>query len=121
MSERARIQAHSGDQKHMKNKLFERITITSFILSLFAGGTILCFLFPEYLTTPEVRSNYPIDLIRNILYISCCLGLLGTFVGLLFTDYKKLSFTSLLVWIFVITMGGHNVPLSEDYQSFQGL
>ena len=41
-------------------------------LSLFA---VLCFRFPELLTTPELREVYPMDLVRGALFTALSLGL----------------------------------------------
>ena len=40
----------------------------SVFFSLLSFGAVLCFLFPEYLTTAEFRVNYPIDIFRWLIF-----------------------------------------------------
>ena len=46
----------------------------SLFLSLVGLGAVLCFHFPELLTTAEFRAHYPVELLRVVLLI--CLVLL---------------------------------------------
>ncbi|MAB77805.1 MAG: hypothetical protein CMJ89_00505 [Planctomycetes bacterium] len=39
----------------------------SVFLGLVSLGGVLCFLFPEFLTTPEFRSQYPVEVFRQVL------------------------------------------------------
>ncbi|MGB1236924.1 MAG: sterol desaturase family protein [Pseudomonadales bacterium] len=110
----------------MLNKLFREQhfrfgegSISGYIASMLA---VLCFLgvlsfhFPQYLTTPELRANYNVEFLRQLLFvclvISASLGLLN-FVR---NTNKRLG---LFAWVFVllsIALGGHTVEVGE-YQS----
>ena len=39
----------------------------SIFLAVVSFGAVLCFLFPEHLTTPEFREAYPLDALRGVL------------------------------------------------------
>jgi len=99
----------------MKGKGF---SIICFILSIMALLTILCFIFPEYLTTPAIRSKYPIPLIRNILYWVILISLGGAFTSLILFPTKKISILTLVVLVVALALGGAQVPLKKEYDSF---
>lgn len=49
------------------------------VLSVVLGGlsllAVLCFQFPELLTTPDLRSAYPVPLLRMVLFAALLLSL----------------------------------------------
>ena len=85
-------------------------------------GTV-AFHYPEYLTTPELRVNYDVSLLREVLFyslvISGALGLLNFVRNI----NKRLG---AIAWVFIIVaimMGGHNVEVADfpDNTSYIGL
>lgn len=87
-------------------------------LSLLGLLTILCFVFPEFLSTPAIRDNYPIPLIRDILSYGLMLASAVTVYSLLFLQHKPISFISLAVLLCCATLGGSQVHQKPSYDTF---
>jgi lathosterol oxidase len=64
-------------------------------LSIFFGVAsfiaVLCFLFPSYLTTPDLRNAYPLPLLRIILMILLIASFLLALVSFLLSRRKNCS------------------------------
>ena len=103
---------------NLAQKTVRRLPLFSLILSLICLLTLCCFLFPEYLTTPQLRSKYPIPLFRELIYWSIVLSSLAAFLGLLFSPMKRISALSLAMIGLILVLGGSQVPLKDEYQSF---
>ena len=87
------------------------------VLSVFLGLSsliaVLCFHFPEYLTTPELRAGYPIDLLRDVLRA----GMIGSiFFGSLtifLWKSKRLGFVGIALTSAAQWLGGANVYIDD--------
>ena len=75
------------------------------------GG--LAFHFPEYLTTPDLRQVYDVEMIRSLMFFSLILaGGLATF-NLIRGNNKRLGF---LAWVFIVisvALGAHTVAVDD--------
>jgi len=90
------------------------------ILSVFLGAAsliaVLCFHFPEFLTTPELRQSYPLEILRDLLRVGMVLavgfGTLTFFLG----GARRLGAAGIgLVWI-AQGIGGANVYVDDFAQ-----
>jgi sterol desaturase/sphingolipid hydroxylase (fatty acid hydroxylase superfamily) len=74
---------------------------------------VLCFHFPEYLTTPELRQAYPVDLLRDLLRAGMVLaigfGALAIFLG----GSKRLGAAGIALTLLAQWLGGANVYVDE--------
>lgn len=80
---------------------------------------ILCFLgvlafhFPEYLTTPQLRKSYSVELMRQLLYgamvISGGLALLNIVLG----RARWLALAAFVLVALTALLGGHKVPVTD--------
>ena len=81
-------------------------------LSLLA---VLCFMFPDILTTPSLRAGYDVPLLRTLLaagmVFSASFGLL-TFI---LDRQKRLGALGLLLTLVAAYLGGSNVPVGARY------
>ena len=66
----------------------------SIFLSLISFGAVICFLFPEYLTTEEFRTKYPIEVIRWMLFSTLVASFLFAFLSLLLSKKAKHAFAA---------------------------
>ena len=58
--------------------------VLGIVFSALAGGGVLCLLFPSWLTTPDARPLYPLDVVRFLIYAFLVAGFgLGTLSVLL--------------------------------------
>jgi sterol desaturase/sphingolipid hydroxylase (fatty acid hydroxylase superfamily) len=87
------------------------------IMACFLGALsllgVLSFHFPEYMTTPEIRAVYDVEIIRKVLFGALVLA--GS-LGLLNVVRAKNRKLGLIAWGFVITsiaLGGHRVEVGD--------
>ncbi len=71
----------------------------SIFFSLLSLGAVICFLFPEYLTTAEFRVNYPIDIFRWMIFGGLVFSFLFAFLSLLLSKRAKLAFIGMSSYV----------------------
>jgi len=83
------------------------------------GLAILCFLgvlafhFPEYLTTPELRKSYNVDVMRLLLFWSLVLsGALALF-NVIRSRARWLALGAFTLIGLSLALGGHKVPVND--------
>ena len=86
------------------------IALTLGILS-FLG--VLAFLFPQYLTTPELRRSYNVEVMRQILLGALVVGGGLSLVNILFNRSRWLSAAAFLLVTSAALLGGHKVPVHD--------
>ena len=97
--------------------------VLSAALGLIGLGAVLCFHFPELLTTPEARALYPVPWVRALLH----LVLVGAFVlgvtSLVLRRNKMLGTVGVVCTLAAALLGGSRVPLEAELQQgpFLGL
>ena len=88
------------------------LSIAFGVLSVFG---VLCFLFPDYLTTPSLRTGYDVAWLRVLLcaglVFSASFGLL-TFI---LNRQKKLGALGIALTILAMFLGGPDVPIGQRY------
>jgi sterol desaturase/sphingolipid hydroxylase (fatty acid hydroxylase superfamily) len=82
---------------------------------------ILCFLgvlafhFPEYLTTPQLRKSYDVDLMRQLLYWAMVVaGALALF-NILFRRTRWLAAAAFVLLGLAMWLGGHKVEVDPNF------
>ncbi len=97
--------------------------VLSAVLGLMGLGAVLCFHFPELLTTPEARALYPIAWVRALLH----LVLVGAFVlgviSLSLRRNKALGTVGVVCTLAAALLGGSRVPVEGELRQgpFLGL
>jgi sterol desaturase/sphingolipid hydroxylase (fatty acid hydroxylase superfamily) len=87
------------------------------VLALTLG--ILCFLgvvafhFPEYLTTPQLRKQYSVDLLRQILFFSLIIAGGLSIANILFRRRRNLNIAALCLVLAAVALGGSEVPVGD--------
>ena len=80
---------------------------------------ILCFLgviafhFPEYLTTPELRKSYNVDIIRKIMLGALVLAGSLSLLNIIRGRVRWLSAAAFALIAMTLAMGGHKVPVND--------
>ena len=90
---------------------------------------ILCFLgvlafhFPQYLTTPELRKSYDVDMIRTVMFVAMVLAGGMSLVNVLFNRARWLSGFAFLLVLLTAILGGSKVPVNDfaDHTPYIGL
>ncbi len=85
----------------------------SIFFSLLSLGAVICFLFPEYLTTAEFRVNYPIDIFRWMIFGGLVFSFLFAFLSLLLSKRAKFAFIGMSVSVIAIVLGGSNIEVES--------
>ena len=82
---------------------------------------ILCFLgvlafhFPQYLTTPELRRSYDVNLMRQLLFWSLVLAGALSLVNLLFRRVPWLAGVAFALVLLSALLGGHQVEVDPNF------
>jgi len=72
-------------------------------LSLLA---VLCFRFPEWLTTPDLRAVYPVPLLRGVLFGAILIGLAASAISFALSRSRLLPMLGLTFCAVAIGLGG---------------
>jgi sterol desaturase/sphingolipid hydroxylase (fatty acid hydroxylase superfamily) len=80
---------------------------------------ILCFLgvlafhFPEYLTTPQLRKSYNVEVIRIVMLVALVIAGGLSLVNILFNRSRWLSAFAFTLVAATALLGGHKVPVTD--------
>ena len=89
----------------------------SIFFSLISFGAVICFLFPEYFTTEEFRSYYPIGMLRWILFACLFFSFMFALLSILLSKRTKHAFIGMSVSVLAILLGGTGIEVKEFEQS----
>lgn len=65
---------------------------------------VLCFHFPEYLTTPELRAAYPVDLLRHLLRVGMSLAIVFGALAIFLSRSMRLGFAGIATTLLAQSM-----------------
>ena len=83
------------------------------------GLAILCFLgvlafhFPQYLTTPQLRQAYSVELLRGVMFAALVIAGAISLFNILRDRSRWLAFASFLLIAATLALGGHAVPVND--------
>ncbi len=87
--------------------------VVSVFLGVSALVAVLCFHFPEYLTTPELRKGYPLELLRSVLLGGMLLSVVFGSLSVFLSKSKVLGFSGIALTLLAQWLGGANVYIDE--------
>ena len=90
--------------------------VISVFLASLSVLSVLCFHFPEYLTTPELRKGYNVDLLRLILAMSMAVAAACGAFAILRGEAKRLGALGVGLTLAAVWMGGANVEVGDFEQ-----
>jgi sterol desaturase/sphingolipid hydroxylase (fatty acid hydroxylase superfamily) len=97
--------------------------VIAFSLGILCVLGVLAFLYPQYLTTPELRKNYNPGLMRHLLF--ACMLIAGgiALTNLMLGRFRVLNFAALVLIITAQALGGAAVPVGNfpDHTPYVGL
>lgn len=110
------------------NELFGDAESTGFgtgwwsgILSAFFGflsfGGVLCLLFPQILTSPELRSHYPMHVMRLLIQYLIVGALAFGIISSILRKKRTLAFTGILLATAAAALGGSSVRINENLRN----
>jgi len=74
---------------------------------------VLSFHFPQYLTTPELRANYNVDFLRQLMFVSLVIAASLGLLNFVRNKNKRLGAFSWFFVILSIALGGHRVEVLD--------
>lgn len=83
--------------------------IIAIFLSVLSLVGILCFKFPEWLTTPEFREVYSADMVEYLMLFAIITSFLFSLVSFLLSQNKKYAVIALTFCTIAIALGGFTV------------
>ena len=93
--------------------LISGVIALSLAILCFLG--VLAFHFPQYLTTPELRKSYNVDVVRLLMFWSLVIsGGLALF-NIVFSRARWLAFAAFVLIALTLALGGHKVPVNSDF------
>ena len=91
--------------------LISGIIALSLAILCFLG--VLAFHFPEYLTTPQLRQSYNVDVIRKIMYAALVIAGGIAIFNTVFGRARWLALAAFALVALTALLGGHKVPVND--------
>ena len=84
---------------------------------------VLAFHFPQYLTTPELRHKYSVDVLRQILFVSLLISGGISLANIVLSRRRTLNAGTFLLVLAAVALGGSRVPVGDfpDHTPYIGL
>lgn len=97
--------------------------VLSAALGLIGLGAVVCFRYPDLLTTPGARALYPLPYIRALLHLVLVVAFVLGAVSLALRRNKALGTVGVVSTLVAALLGGSGVPVQEELTSgpFLGL
>ena len=86
-----------------------------------ALGGVLCFRFPEWLTTPTFRSHYSVPVFRHLVQLLLAISFISAALSLVLRRRKVLGITGIAFCLIASVLGGSSIPLPDRIDSRVGL
>jgi sterol desaturase/sphingolipid hydroxylase (fatty acid hydroxylase superfamily) len=105
-----RLYEQSGELKPGRGKVSGVIAWSLAILCFLA---VLAFHFPQYLTTPELRKSYSVDVLRWVMLAAMLIAGGIAAANLILGRNRWLNMAALLLVFITAALGGHRVPVGD--------
>src|ERR1700722_3318378 len=98
-------------------------TVLALSLGFLCLLAVIAFHFPQYLTTPELRHQYSVDVLRQILFVGLLVAGGLSLANLLIGNRRNLNVVAFLFVIAAVALGGSRVPVGNfpDHTPYIGL
>jgi len=100
----------SGDLRTGKALITTVIALLLGILSLLA---VIAFHFPQYLTMPELRHKYSVDVLRQLLFAGLLVAGALSLTNLIFNRRRNLNLVAFACVVVAVALGGSRVPVGD--------
>ena len=110
----------SGSMKFGQGVIATVLALTLGFLSLLA---VIAFHFPQYLTTPELRHQYSVDVMRQLLFGALLIAGGLSLANLILGNRRNLNVVAFVFVIAAVALGGSRVPVENfpDHTPYVGL
>jgi len=100
----------NGELRPGKGMITSVLALSLGILSLMG---VLAFLFPQYLTTPELRKAYNVDWCRGLLFAALLVSGTLSLFNIVFNRRRNLNVAAFAFVLAAIALGGSRVPVGD--------
>ncbi|TCO43186.1 sterol desaturase family protein [Dokdonella fugitiva] len=116
----ARFLAGSGPLRFGQGTI---ATIIAFSLGVLCLLGVLAFHFPQYLTTPELRHQYSVDVLRQLLFVALLVAGGLALANLVLGVRRNVNLVAFAFVIAAVALGGARVPVGDfpDHTPYIGL
>ncbi len=92
-------------------------------IALLSFMAVVAFHFPQYLTTPDLRHGYDVEMLRKILFVSLVVGAAVAIVNLIMRRRWQLNLIALSFITAAVALGGSAVKVKDfpDHTPYIGL
>ncbi len=91
--------------------LISGVIALSLAILCFLG--VLAFHFPEYLTTPQLRKSYDVEMLRQVMYWAMVISGGISLVNIVFGRARWLAAGAFVLVALTALLGGHKVPVND--------
>ncbi len=74
---------------------------------------VLAFHFPQYLTTPELRHQYSVDVLRQVLFVALLIAGGLSLANLIIGNRRNLNLLAFAFVLVAVALGGSRVPVGD--------
>ncbi len=98
-------------------------TVLALSLGFLCLLAVIAFHFPQYLTTPELRHQYSVDVLRQILFVGLLVAGGLSLANLIIGNRRNLNVVAFLFVVAAVALGGSRVPVGNfpDHTPYIGL
>jgi len=116
----AGLLASSGELRPGQGLITTAVALSLGILCLLG---VLAFHFPEYLTTPELRRQYSVDVLRQAMFVALLVAGGLALANIVLGRRRNPNLAALALVLAAVALGGSRVPVGEfpDHTPYLGL
>lgn len=98
-------------------------TVLALVLGFLCLLGVLAFHFPQYMTTPELRRAYSVDVIRQILFFSLLISGGLSLANIVLDNRRRLNCLAFVFVVIAVALGGSRVPVGDfpDHTPYIGM
>jgi sterol desaturase/sphingolipid hydroxylase (fatty acid hydroxylase superfamily) len=95
----------------------------AFTLGMLCLLGVIAFHFPQYLTTPELRHQYSVDVLRQVLFYSMIIAGAIALANIIRRKSRSVNIAALCLVLLAVALGGSTVPVGDfpDHTPYIGL
>lgn len=110
----------SGELKPGKAMISTALAMALGILCLLG---VVAFHFPQYLTTPELRHQYSVDVLRQAMFVALLVSGGLSLANVILNRQRKLNVAAFAIVVLAVALGGSRVPVGTfpDHTPYIGL